>query len=168
MNYFQKDCEYNNIVNHVLKNPKFLEINNCRHHGITRLEHSFRVSYFSYKITKKLRLDYKNTAVASLLHDFFTNDQFSKKELRLSAFRHPKKCLENATEFFSLSDMQKDIIYSHMFPLIPRPPRYLESWIVSMVDKVVAAYEFTLSYHKLYFSKIENMAAIAMLILVRF
>ena len=107
MNYFQKDCEYNNIVNHVLKNPKFLEINNCRHHGITRLEHSFRVSYFSYKITKKLRLDYKNTAVASLLHDFFTNDQFSKKELRLSAFRHPKKCLENASEFFSLSDMQQ-------------------------------------------------------------
>ena len=168
MNYFQKDCEYNNIVNHVLKNPKFLEINNCRHHGITRLEHSFRVSYFSYKITKKLRLDYKNTAVASLLHDFFTNDQFSKKELRLSAFRHPKKCLENASEFFSLSDMQKDIIYSHTFPLIPtRPPKYLESWLVSMVDNVVASYEFFLSYHELYLSKIKRFAAVMLLVLAK-
>ncbi len=169
MNHFQKDCEYNKIINHVLTNEEFLKINNCRHHGITRLEHSLRVSYFSYKISKKLKLNYKETAVASLLHDFFTDDQLTKKEHSLSAFTHPKKCLKNANKYFVLSDMQKDIIYSHMFPLIPtRPPKYLESWLVSMVDKVVAAYEFILSYHKLCFLKLENIAAVLMLVLVRF
>ena len=39
--------------------------------------------------------------------------------------------------------MQKDIIVSHMFPLIPnKPPKFLESWVVSLVDKFVATYEF--------------------------
>ena len=61
-----------------------------------------------------------------------------------------------------------DAITRHMFPLNVTPPKYLESWLVSMVDKVVAAYEFILSYHKLCFLKLENIAAVLMLVLVRF
>ena len=168
MNYYQKDCEYNKIINNIMKNKEFIKINNCRHHGITRLEHSLRVSYFSYKVCKKLKLNYKETAEAGLLHDFFTNEQMTKKEKSLSAFTHPKKCLKNASDHFNLSDMQKDIIYSHMFPLIPtRPPKYLESWLVSIIDKIVASYEFFLSYHELYLSKIKKIAAVMLLVLVR-
>lgn len=168
MNYLSKDVEYNKIVNHIMENDEFLKINNCRHHGITRLEHSLRVSYFSYKISKKLKLNSKETAIASLLHDFFVNEELTKKQRVFSAFSHPKKCLANANYHFELSDMQKDIIYSHMFPLIPtRPPKYLESWLVSMVDKIVAIYEFIKSYHKVCYFKLENVAAVMLLILVR-
>lgn len=168
MNYYQKDCEYNKIINNIMKNKEFIKINNCRHHGITRLEHSLRVSYFSYKICKKLKLNYKETAVAGLLHDFFIDEQLTKKEHCLSAFTHPKKSLSNSMKHFKLTDMQKDIIYSHMFPLIPtRPPKYLESWLVSMVDKVVASYEFFLSYHELYLSKIKRLAAVMLLVLAK-
>ena len=53
MNYLSLDKEYKSIVESILENKKFIEINNCKHHGITRLEHSIRVSYFSYKISKK-------------------------------------------------------------------------------------------------------------------
>lgn len=168
MNYLYKDMEYSKIVSHIMENKEFLKIDNCRHHGITRLEHSLRVSYFSYKISKKLKLNANETAVAGLLHDFFTNDELTTKEHRFSAFTHPKKCLKNADYHFELSDMQKDIIFSHMFPLIPtRPPKYLESWVVSMVDKVVAIYEFVKSYHKLYFFKLENVAIAMTIILAR-
>ena len=41
--------------------------------------------------------------------------------------------------------MEADIIESHMFPIDIKIPKYLESWVVSVVDKVVSTYEF---YHK--------------------
>ena len=168
MNRILKDKEYTNIIQSILDNKEFMKIDNCRHHGITRFEHSLRVSYFSYKISKKLKLNYKEVAEAGLLHDFFVNDQLTYKQQRLSAFTHPKKCLENASKEFNLSTMQKDIIFSHMFPLIPtRVPKYLESWIVSLVDKIVATYEFVTSYHELYLSKIEKYAVLLMFVFTK-
>ena len=47
MNYLSLDKEYKSIVEDILENKNFMKINDCRHHGITRLEHSLRVSYFS-------------------------------------------------------------------------------------------------------------------------
>ena len=38
--------------------------------------------------------------------------------------------------------MEKDIILKHMWPLTIIPPRYLESFIVSIIDKIVATGEF--------------------------
>ena len=32
----------------------------------------------------------------------------------------------------------EDIIKKHMFPLNSRPPRYKESWLISIVDKYVS------------------------------
>ncbi len=157
MNYQKKDKEYNRIINNIINNPDFLAISNCRHHGISRLEHSLRVSYYSYKVSKFIKLDARQTARAGLLHDFFIENNLNSKEKCLSAFYHPKKALKNADELFILTDKEKDIIYSHMFPLIPsRPPKYLESWVVSMVDKVVATYEFVVSYSKTFLFKLDH------------
>ena len=169
MNYLFDDREFNEIIMPIMNNTEFLKIDKCRHHGITRLEHSLRVSYFSYKISKKFRLNYKEVAEAGLLHDFFVNEQLTYRQQRLSAFTHPKKCLENACNNFSLSNMQRDIIFSHMFPLIPtRIPRYLESWVVSFVDKFVASYEFLKSYHKQYFFKLEKYTLLLMFVFTKF
>ena len=169
MNYLFDDREYNEIIKQIMNNKEFLEIDNCRHHGITRLEHSLRVSYISYKISKKLKLNYKDVARAGLLHDFFIDKQLTYKQKKLSAFTHPKKCLENASRNYSLSNLEKDIIFTHMFPLIPtRIPRYFESWVVSIVDKFVASYEFIKSYHKLYFFKFEKYALLLMFVFTKF
>ena len=37
---------------------------------------------------------------------------------------------------------EKNIIISHMFPLGSIKPEYLESWIVSTIDKIVALDEY--------------------------
>ncbi len=158
MNYLSKSKEYNYIINNIINNKEFLKIDNCRHHGITRLEHSLRVSYYSYRVSKAIGLDVRQTTRAALLHDFFVTENLNHKEQCLSAFYHPKKALANADEYFILTDKEKDIIYSHMFPLIPsRPPKYLESWVVCLVDKIVATYEFASSYGKSFLFKIENV-----------
>ena len=41
---------------------------------------------------------------------------------------------------------EEDMIRSHMFPINPSVPKYAESWIVSMVDKAVAAEELSLKF----------------------
>lgn len=135
--------EYIDLVKDILDKKEFKEIDTIAHHGTTRYNHSLRVSYYAYKIAKKFRLDYVKVARAGLLHDFFmSSPDRTKLERMLSTFTHPKYAYRNASSMFDLSDMEKDIIISHMFPVNYRIPKYLESWLVSFIDKGVATYEF--------------------------
>ncbi len=138
----KNDIEYNNIVKKILENNEFNKLKNIEHHGISRYNHSLRVSYYSYKISKKMGLDYVGVARGGLLHDFFlSNEDRKMKERFLSTFTHPKKALKKSLENFDLSDKEQDMIKTHMFPINYRLPKYSESWIVSLVDKYVAFIE---------------------------
>lgn len=132
--------EFHSLIQPVLDNEEFKKTKSIAHHGITRYDHSMRVAYFSYRITKALHLDYKEVTVAAILHDFFLDEVKEKNgiaRLRL----HPSHAVSNAEKYFDLSDKQKDIIKTHMFPITFTPPKYLESWIVNLVDDVSAVYE---------------------------
>ena len=37
--------------------------------------------------------------------------------------------------------MEEDIIKTHMFPVTFRPPKYLESWLVDIIDDIASIYE---------------------------
>ncbi len=141
------DLQYMNIVSKYINNEEFQKIKQIEHHGITRFEHSLKVSYYSYKLAKVLRLDYEQTAIGGLLHDFFISPKDRTKVERLeSVFTHPKLALETAEAQFDLTIKEKDMIRSHMFPINISVPKYMESWIVSTVDKCVAAEEFSLKF----------------------
>lgn len=162
---FHNNYEFVKIVNDILNNNKFLMLKNCKHHGITRFEHSLRVAYYSYLIAKKMKLNYVATARGGLLHDFFINEDLTPKKRRFSVVFHPYKALENASQTFQLSDMEKDIIINHMFPTLPhKVPKYLESWIVSLVDKVVATYEFYYSYGKIFMYRFSNLYVVLLIL----
>ena len=76
-------------------------------------------------------------------------------------FFHPYASLKNASKYFNLTEREKDIIITHMFPSLPhKVPKYMESWIVSLVDKIVATYEFYCSYGKSYVYRLSNMYVI--------
>ena len=138
-----KDVKYQSIIRDIISNKEFEEIENIIHHGTTRLVHSKRVSYCSYKIAVFLRLNSESCARAGLLHDFFTSAEDRTKIQRfISTFTHPKYALKNASAFFELTDLEKDIIRKHMFPINLSIPKYAESWLVSFVDKIVTIYDF--------------------------
>ena len=159
------DISYYNIVDKIINDNEFKKIDNCVHHGISRFDHSCRVSYYSYKLTKALGLNYKEVARAGLLHDFFLSENKTKKEKFLSMFSHSKKSLKNSEQIFYLNELEKDIIYTHMFPLnIERVPRYMESWIVSGVDKAVAAYEFGTTFRRNVILKYQNIMLVAIVL----
>ena len=107
-------------------------------------EHSLRVSYYSYLVAKILLLNIEEVARGALLHDFFLEDSesfASTKDRAGVLVNHPKYALENANKYFTLSEKEKDIIVTHMFPVAPSVPKYIESWIVDIVDDFASIYE---------------------------
>ena len=97
---YKEDIQYMNIIRHILDNEDFMILSNVKHHNITRLEHSLKVSYYSYKISKLLHLSYKETARAGLLHDFYLEQideqDRIKDKILLFSFNHPKTAVKNS------------------------------------------------------------------------
>lgn len=132
--------EFQRIIDPILRNEEFLKTKEKRHHGITRYDHLMRVSYYSYIITKVLHLNYQETTRAALLHDFFLDETESDSSVG-ALQNHPMYALANAKKYYDLTDREEDIIKTHMFPVTFKPPKYLESWIVDLVDDVAGVYE---------------------------
>ena len=142
-----KQLEYESIIQPVLEVDEFLKLKEMRHHGISRFDHSERVARLTYQITSFFHLNYREATFAAMLHDFFTTE-VKKVNVFKKLSRHPRIALNNSKKYFDLSELEEDIILTHMFPCTIRPPKYLESWIVDLVDDGVALYEWGTSYGK--------------------
>lgn len=132
--------EFDRIIEPILSIDEFNELKCIDHHGINRFDHSLRVAYFTYKTTKKMHLNYVEATKAALLHDFFT-DEVSDENGIMRLRRHPNYAVKNAEKYFGLTDLERDIIKTHMFPVTFTPPKYLESWIVVIADDAASIYE---------------------------
>ena len=140
------DFEYNDLVEDILANKEFRKLENFIHHKTDRLEHSKRVSLYSYKICKMLKLDYVSAARGGLLHDFFF-DKYQGKSSTSLMKNHPKIALRNAKKYFKINKIEANIIESHMYPLNIRcKPKYAESYVVSTIDKISCLYEKSIGY----------------------
>ncbi len=135
--------EYLKIVKKIINNKNYKKLKNETHHNhYERYSHSIAVSYKTYKICKKLNLDYVSATRAAVLHDFFFDNQFLDKSKFYKLTTHYKKSLENASKITSLNEKEKNIISSHMFPIGGKLPRSLESVVVDFIDDVVSFREF--------------------------
>ena len=140
-----KDNEFFNIIKDLLENDTIDSLRIYKHHyGSNRFEHCLSVAYYSYKICKFLHLDYKSIARAGILHDLFLYDCESKEfRPKFHIWKHPRIALENAEKLCILNDKERDIILKHMWPITPIPPRYIESFIITFVDKYCAFVEWS-------------------------
>ena len=141
-----KRKEFILLVDDILRNQEFLKLKEFFHHTNHIYDHVIRVSYISYVIAKALRLDYRSAARGGLLHDFFLYDWRERKATDLSKAlhgrEHPHIALANARGQFDVSDLEADIIVKHMFPKTRQLPRYKESFVVSLSDKISSIYEY--------------------------
>ena len=140
--------------NDILTSTKVLEEKNYLQHGnVSVYEHSLKVCYLAIKISLvfNLNVDMRALVRGSLLHDFFLYDwHIPQKGRKLHAWNHASVAYENAKKEFELGKIEKDIILKHMFPINISLPKYRESLIVSVADKISAFCETIIeSDHKL-------------------
>lgn len=147
MKNIYNNLEYQQIVQDILCDNNFISMEEIAHHDTNRLDHSLKVSYYSYIISKKLKFNYIDTARGGLLHDYYfvrtTIYKNKKDKIKLFASSHPQMALLNAKQSFDLTKKEMNIIETHMFPLNYKIPKYKESWIVTIVDKVLSLFEFS-------------------------
>ena len=117
----------------------------CLQHGKrTVFEHSLAVALMCLTINEflHLKLNERRLIRGGLLRDDCVYDWHVKdKSHRLHGFRHPYFALENARKEYELDPVLEDMIVKHMFPLIPIPPKYKESWVLCIADKICASKE---------------------------
>ncbi len=133
--------EFESIADKIINSDKYQSLKSENHHGLSRYDHSLRVARNTYKISKKLKMDYISATRGALLHDYFTNDDYRNTKGFKKYSMHPVIALNNAIREYDLNPMEENIIVSHMYPMGKTKPCFKESWLVTGVDKSVAIYE---------------------------
>ena len=116
-----------------------------RQHGrMSVYEHSLAVARMCLRIAKHFpgEVDLRSLVRGALLHDYFLYDWHIPDEShKWHGVTHAGDALKNAMRDFELNEIEQDMIRKHMFPLNPVPPKYRESWILCMADKICASKE---------------------------
>lgn len=147
----EKYRKFYNVIYDMDINPIVQEMKNYRqHYESTCYDHCLSAAYYSYCICQKLHLDATSAARAAFVHDLFLYDWRIRQPDRkgLHAFTHPNTAYKNASKLFELNEKEKDIIIKHMWPVTLIPPKYIESYILTIVDKYSAIQEAYIYYRK--------------------
>lgn len=142
---WQQDQEFIDLVADLLHHDDVMKLESFVHHKVTnRLAHSLSVSYRSFCWARRLGLNKRAIARAGLLHDLFFYEYLDKKSVggKGHYYEHPRIAVKNAEKITQLSDLERDIILKHMFGATLDIPKYPESWVVTLMDKQSAIYEW--------------------------
>ncbi|MCR5517574.1 MAG: HDIG domain-containing protein [Lachnospiraceae bacterium] len=138
--------EFYEHLKDILSNEKVLRMKKFNQHSnSSTFKHSMHVAYFNYKICKKLGLDERAAARGGMLHDLFLYDWHEYAKMTGEHFHgltHPKRSYINAKREFELSDVEKDIIVKHMWPITIALPKHKETWVIVFTDKYMSICEF--------------------------
>lgn len=141
----EKEKLFRSILADLCKHSRMMQSAKFIQHGNTSVfRHSVSVAYTSFWIAEKMKLNVEERTLirGALLHDYFLYDWHEKDDShKWHGFFHAKKALNNAMEDFDLNRIEQDMIMRHMFPLNPVPPRYRESWILCLADKICSSQE---------------------------
>lgn len=129
----------------IMASPRVqLQKNFIQHGKISVYDHTIRVACVGVWLADCLKIHVNKKALVrgALLHDYFLYDwHVPDPSHRLHGFTHARRALQNASRDFRLNRIERDIIVKHMFPLNLTPPRYRESLLICVADKISATME---------------------------
>lgn len=141
-------CSYYSCICDIIDSRQLEELKLITHHiSTTRFQHCLNVSYYSYLLCRKFGLNARSAARAGLLHDLFYYDRkeynLQKGKGQLShSLMHSYIALENAEKLTKITDLERDMICKHMWPMTRSMPKYKETYIITFIDKYCAVLEF--------------------------
>ena len=142
------DKEFIEIISPIVNADEYIKRKSMLHHEDQSVyDHSLKVAYRAYKISKFFNVNINNCVIAALLHDFYKkswiDDPVKKSFFQKHGFVHARQALENYHKVFPefVNEKVDNAILRHMFPLNLALPKYKESWIVTYADKVIAIKE---------------------------
>ena len=135
--------EFVSYIRDIISSREFQSTKGHRHHiNGTVYRHSIKVAYLCYKHHKRFKpkIDIRELVRGALLHDFYLyNLHGDGQKHKFHWIKHPSHALKNATKKYpELTEMQRDMIKHHMFPLTPVPPKTRAGWIICFYDKIAA------------------------------
>jgi uncharacterized protein len=139
---------YYDCVKDIIGCQQVQELRSITHHiSTTRFQHCVNVSYYSYMVCRKFNLNARSAARAGLLHDLFYYDrkQYNSEKLKGQASHsknHAMLACANASEITKISQLERDMIEKHMWPVTRPMPKYKETYIITVIDKYCAILEF--------------------------
>lgn len=132
----------------IMKSRNFRDSrNNIQHSDVSVMKHCMKVARTSLWLNRKFNFKCKEKDLirGALLHDYFLYDWHSPEHCglkNLHGFYHPGIALKNAAKEYVLSEREKNIIESHMWPLTLRHiPKCREAWVVTAADKYISTVE---------------------------
>ena len=150
--------EFDEIIKPIVNNEEVQKMKHFRQHGsVSCFDHCLDVAIDCYKIAKRFNLDYESITRAAMLHDFFLYDWRNTKDIlpkgffNMHAFTHGKRAYNNASKYFKLNDIEKDVIIKHMWPVTFSLPKYKETFIITLVDKYCTVKEMIVPIEKNYY-----------------
>ena len=136
------DIQY--ICSNIMESDYFNRLYGRKHHFNSNVAiHSIRVTNECYRLAHIMHLDIDKESLikGAICHDLALANikyTFGPKQ----AIFHSMDSANIATNIIgTLSDKERNIIESHMFPISPVLPKYKESWILTLVDKYIATKE---------------------------
>lgn len=136
---------FRQVLTEVCRHSRMMQSVHYMQHGSTSVfRHSVAVAYVSLWLARYIRLRVRERTLirGALLHDYFLYDWHEKDDShKWHGFYHAGKALHNAQEDFDLNEIEQDMIRRHMFPLNLTPPRYRESWLLCIADKICSGGE---------------------------
>ena len=139
---------YYDCVKDIIGCEQVQELKSITHHiSTTRFQHCVNVSYYSYVVCRKFRLNARSAARAGLLHDLFYYDrkEYNAEKVRGQAshsMNHAMQASANAAEITPITRLERDMIEKHMWPMTRPRPSYKETYIITVIDKYCAVLEF--------------------------
>lgn len=142
----QAGAYQNDLFAGLLSDPKIQKLKNYPQHRTTNTyEHSKHVTETCLKWShnRGMSIDEETLIRATMLHDYYL---YHIEDKGLNAWqhgtRHAQIAVNNASSDFKLSEKEKEIMLSHMWPLnITKIPKSKEAWLICLADKICALEE---------------------------
>ena len=144
MNFNHKtNNEFHAIIDPLISDRRIQQLKQFSHHiRTTRYDHSLHVALVTYRLCHFFHANTLEAVQAAMMHDLFFYEWRDHRDIGPHTKVHPIVACENAKQILPLTPLMEDAIVNHMWPLSGQRPSYIESWIISIVDKYCAAIEY--------------------------